>query len=50
MWMRIMAKNVFQTTLAQFHAAPPRMFLEMFGGHMDIATFRRHSTISPPRC
>ena len=32
MWMLIMAKNVFGTDLGQFHAAPPRIFLKMFGG------------------
>ena len=46
MWMRIMAKQVFGTTLKQFHAAPPRIFLKMFGGHLTIEEFRRTSTIS----
>ena len=46
MWMRIMAKQVFGTTLKQFHAAPPRIFLKMFGGHLTIEEFRRTSTVS----
>ena len=46
MWMRIMAKKVFKTDLGDFHAAPPRIFLKMFGGHMDIESFRSKSTTS----
>ena len=46
MWMRIMAKRVFGTDLGDFHAAPPRIFLKMFGGHLDIEEFRRKSQVS----
>jgi hypothetical protein len=46
MWMRIMAQQVFHTTLKQFHAAPPRIFLQMFGGHLTIEQFRHTSTVS----
>jgi len=46
MWMRIMAKQVFGTTLKQFHAAPPRIFLKMFGGNLTIEEFRHTSTVS----
>lgn len=54
MWMRIMAKKVFGTDLGEFNAAPPRIFLKMFGGHLDIDTFREKSVssrtvmLSPP--
>ena len=46
MWMRIMAKEVFATDLGEFHAAPQRIFLKMFGGHMDIDQFREKSIAS----
>ena len=43
MWMRIMAREVFQTNLGVFSPAPPRMFLKMFGGHLTIEEFRAKS-------
>lgn len=43
MWMRIMARDVFNTNLGVFSPAPPRMFLKMFGGHLTIEEFREKS-------
>ena len=43
MWMRILAHEVFKCNIDELNAAPPRIFLKMFGGHLDISDFRAKS-------
>jgi hypothetical protein len=57
MLFKSMLADVFELSSEQvfaLEAAPPRIFLSMFGGHLDIATFRgrslvaRSSLLTPP--
>ena len=43
MWMRILAHEYFGCNVDQLRAAPPRIFLRMFGGHLSIEDFRQKS-------
>ena len=46
MWMRILAQEVFGCNIDELNAAPPRIFLTMFGGHLSIDEFRQKSHVA----
>ena len=46
MWMRILAQEVFHCNIDELNAAPPRIFLKMFGGHLSIDEFRQKSRVA----
>ena len=46
MWMRILAQEVFGCNIDELNAAPPRIFLTMFGGHLSIDEFRKKSHVA----